>query len=548
MLKLLKFRRSFWKTYQSLIKEMAELPVLRDYQVESLRLLEALECAGVKRALLYLPTGGGKTTVAGRLIYDTLNSGKRTLFVAHRRELIRQCVSRLDEFGVKAGVVLGGKKQVVSKALVGSVFTLVRRELPTADVVVIDEAHHAASGSFAKLLNYYSEQGSFIVGLTATPYRLDNKPLTAHFDQLVAPTSVGELTERGWLVPVRFYGKVVDLGRVKLNNKGDDYDKHELKQRWDKQEFYSGVVTHWLCYAKGLKTICFNIDVEHSKKTAEAFNAVGIKAIHVDAETPLAERDAIVEAFAAGEFMVMCNVSLFGEGYDLPDVQGVILNFASLSRAWVLQCIGRCMRPAVGKDFGVVIDQANNYATHKLYLPWDEGVDEIFSELEKNKKRRGKKKQAPPIKECSCGMLLPLSATVCGGCGRVFRLNRKADVDMVTHADFEELTPAVMKVRDPMKNHELPEHLQPKHWNKLTISELEQVRVAKKYKVGWLVQMVARRCNYDRDELEVELTIYALQQGHKEGFVEYWLGVVLNNGHVSSLRKAKGVVLNNSFL
>ena len=228
----------------------------RKYQEEAESGIREAIRQGFRRILLVVPTGGGKTTIMSKIIAKATARDKKTLVVAHRKELIDQGWARLQKFGVSAGRIMGAKHKYGGAAVnVASIQTLTRRDMPgKQDIIFIDEAHRAASGGYVQLQEAYPN--SIFIGLTATPRRLDGKPLGDCFDVLVEVISVRELIDLGFLVAPRYYGAPI-IETEGVSKQMGDFNMKELFAQADKASLYVGTVRHWKRWADGLKTAVF---------------------------------------------------------------------------------------------------------------------------------------------------------------------------------------------------------------------------------------------------------------------------------------------------
>lgn len=462
----------------------------RPYQIDAINLMRTSFKAGTRSLLLVLPTGAGKTTVASDMIQRGLQNGKRSLFLAHRTELVEQAAARLANFGVYAGIEQAGKRARNARVTVASIPTLVRRSpdtFPDAQLVIVDEAHHSTSAGFAKLIRHYTARGAFIVGLTATPYRMDNKPLGDLYSDLIAPISMAELINQGHLVPPVYYA--VDhrdlYSSVKLL--GGDYNTKQAFEIANKPKLYGEVVDKYSRHAdKSKPTIVFNINVEHSQATVDAFLSAGIKAKHVDGETPQLEREAILADFKAGRFPVLCNVMILTEGYDLPQIGTVIINRATKSKSLWKQMVGRGLRPCQDKTKCIVIDHGGNVWEHG-FVEGDEAYD-LFPE----QKAKSGVKSNPPVKLCpACDSILHLSSRYCD-CGYSFpeseiRVDERAELVLIENlqARSESNTEPTTTPTPKDKRKTLPLHLRKKYAD-MNDTELHEFAQHMGYKVGWV--------------------------------------------------------------
>ena len=234
-----------------------------------------------------MPTGTGKTLVASEIIRR--EPDRHVLFIAHRRELIHQAAGKLGEFGVKAGTILAGEPaNHMLGVQVASVQTLWARgfrsksiELPPANIVFIDEAHHVRARTYQKIIEAYPD--ARVIGLTATPCRRDGRGLGNVFKRLIESPQVAVMIEQGFLVPTRVYApSKPDLRGVHIRQ-GDYIDK-ELAARMDRPELVGDVVTHWHRHAERRRTVVFASTVGHSIHLKDEFVKAGVKAEHIDGD------------------------------------------------------------------------------------------------------------------------------------------------------------------------------------------------------------------------------------------------------------------------
>jgi DNA repair protein RadD len=345
----------------------------RPYQEAAIQSARDKIAAGVKRILLNSPTGSGKTIIAAGIVQRAVAKGKRVLFLAHRRELIHQTCAKLVEGGVlNFGVIMAGHRinHAAAPVQVASIQTLVRRELPPADLVMVDECHRAASRSYLSVLANYPQAA--VIGLSATPERLDGKGLDDIFHDMVVVATVPDLIEMGFLVkPTCYVGATADLSGVATRR--GDYDEGQLAEAMDKPRLTGDIVANWLRLAKGRPTAVFAAGVEHARHITAEFLAAGIAAATVTGETPKAEREAIIADWRAGFIEVCVNVFVFVEGFDFPGLACVVLARPTQSVSLYLQAVGRVMRPSPNKDVSLIIDHAGCCQLHgqpHLHREW----------------------------------------------------------------------------------------------------------------------------------------------------------------------------------
>ena len=374
---------------------------LRDYQARAVE--QVLQKIG-RRPILVSPPGSGKTTMATEIVQRL---GMPTLWLAHRKELIDQAAARLAAHGLDVGVVMAGcQSDPAAQVQVASVQTLARREAPPAGLVVVDECHHAAAETYQAILDTYGDAA--LVGLTATPFRLDGRGLGDLFGELVVAAWPDELCAAGVLHKPRVWAsKAPDLRGVRVV--AGDYSVGALAERANTAELHADIVETWKKRAAGKRTVVFAVDIEHSQAITEAFRQAGVAAEHLDGGTARAERDAILDRLARGKTLVVSNCMVLTEGWDLPALQCAVIARPTASLNLHLQMIGRVMRACDGKDGAIVLDHAGNHHVHGLVtrrLDYTLGDGKVgFSE-------------PLGLRRCSdCGLLFETGERRCPECG-----------------------------------------------------------------------------------------------------------------------------------
>lgn len=377
-----------------------------------------------KRVLYSLPTGGGKTTIIADIVERAISKGSRVLILVHRLELCEQVRSRLQQFNIKSGIIVGGRiKNLAIPVQVATVQTFSKRvklqHYQNFDLIIIDEAHRTASDSYLSVLKKF--ENTAVIGFTATPYRSDSKTLREAFNCLISGMTVSQMIKQGYLVPTVVYADSIDLTDVKITR--GDYDEKQLFEKMDEGKIYDGVVNKYRKHSNGT-AICFCINKIHAEKTANAFNAAGIPAGFIYSGLGDVERARALKDFTSGKIKVLCNVFILTEGYDLPKIDTVILNRATRSRIAWRQMIGRGLRPFPGKTFCTVIDMGNNTALHGFV----EEDDDLTLKLEgKTKKEREQAKEELQTKECpKCSAIISARAQYCQFCNFDFTTEKIA--------------------------------------------------------------------------------------------------------------------------
>ena len=336
--------------------------MLRAYQQATVDAIRDAVMRRQRRVMVCVATGGGKTHIAAHIIARAVERGKRVLFLAHRRELIEQTAEHLAGAGVAGyGIIMAGDKRLAVDApvQVASIQTLIRRELPPADLIFIDEAHRAAANSYRTILENYNDP--IVIGLSATPERMDGKGLDDIFHALVDVVSVQTLITDGYLVKPDVY-----VGREKPNlghvhTRAGDYQAKELQTAVNRVTLVGQIVTEWKKRAAGMKTVVFATGIEHAAHIAAQFSEAGIKAGMVSGKTPLKERVALIDEWRTGDLDVIANCAVFTEGFDFPALQCCVLARPTKSVALYLQMVGRIMRPP---GPALILDHAGAAAMH----------------------------------------------------------------------------------------------------------------------------------------------------------------------------------------
>jgi DNA repair protein RadD len=287
------------RTYNSMAA-----PQLRPYQDDVIARFNAKVASGTRHILLVAPTGAGKTVIAAAIIAATVRPAsvdwsasvtRRVLFLAHRRELILQTSRKLRELGIDHGILLPGYSARLREPVqVASIATLHARavrsntiEMPPADLVIVDEAHHIRARSYERILQAYSN--AVVLGLTATPCRGDGRGLGNVFDALVECPPVQELIDGGFLVNTRVYApSQPDLKGFRVER--GDYSEAQLAERVNTDKLVGDIVEHWHRLAERRKTVVFATGVQHSLHIRDEFCRAGVLAEHIDGKTPIEER------------------------------------------------------------------------------------------------------------------------------------------------------------------------------------------------------------------------------------------------------------------
>lgn len=382
---------------------------LRHYQESSIEQLRQHIRAGVKRIVLQLPTGGGKTLVACSMTHSARERGKRVLFLADRIELIDQASLRFDQAGIDHGIIQGDhwRNRGYEKVQIATIQTLQNRKLEyDFDVIFVDECH--AGGK--RLNDWLAQQECPCIGLSATPW---TPGMGKTWQELVVVTDVPTLIKEGFLVMPEVYApSEPNLEGVKTV--AGEYDEEDLAARCDLPVLIGDIVQTWALRAADRQTICFACNVAHSKHIVEQFVAAGINAVHIDGYMEMSDRRPIVEAFRKGEIKVISNVGILDKGFDVPEAACLIYaRPIKSSLALYVQMGGRVLRPAPGKTNAIILDHSGNTLRHGFL------TDPMPNELDDGKlKKKTKKKQEEKGKKCpKCAYVKAPGVHECPSCG-----------------------------------------------------------------------------------------------------------------------------------
>ena len=336
---------------------------LRDYQQQVISDLRTAMQQGAKAPLLCLPTGGGKTVILATIAAQAAAKGRRVLILVHRRELIHQTATKLAWAGLEHGIIAAGHPATDHAMQVASVQTLVRRLSRMTwqpSLVIIDEAHHAAAGSWRQILEHWPD--AYRLGVTATPCRLDGRGLSEAFDHLVLGPSVADLTFWGFLSASRIYAPPVVADLSGIRRRAGDYANDQAAAAMNRPTVTGDAIAHYQRLAEGQQAIAFCCNVAHAISVCDAFKTAGINAAMLLGDTQ--DRDAVVAQYAAGVIHVLVTVDVVSEGFDVPAASCAILLRPTQSLGLYLQQVGRVLRPAPGKDAALILDHVGNVTRH----------------------------------------------------------------------------------------------------------------------------------------------------------------------------------------
>lgn len=405
---------------------------LRDYQESAVQAVRDSFRAGHRRTLLVSPTGSGKTVIFSYIAASMARNNKRVLILAHRRELLKQISAALNGVGVAHDVMAGGYVGVPeADVVVASVFTVVKRmmHMKPFDLIIGDEAHHFTTlSSWGKVVAGFPV--ARLLGVTATPQRLDGKGMGAMFEDMVMGPTVAELTVQGFLSKVVVYApSVPDLHGV--GTRMGDYAQKQLERTMDTPVITGSAVKHYAKYASGKRAIAFCVSVKHAIEVAADFQRAGFTATHIDGGMSEEARDSALEAFREGRVQVLTSCDLVSEGFDLPAVEVAILLRPTKSVGLYLQQCGRAIRPHPDKERTIILDHAGNTARHGFI---DDDRDWTLADgFVKHPEKNGDKAQT--VRMCTGCFAMHKPMPTCPVCGAIYpvdsRVVMRVDGDLV---------------------------------------------------------------------------------------------------------------------
>lgn len=408
---------------------------LRDYQQQAVDNIRGTFARGTRRVLYVAPTGSGKTVLFAYIARHAAARQRRVCVLVHRRELLLQTCAKLEH---AHGCIAPGYHRSQELIQVATVQTLVRRlDQYEFDLLVVDEAHHALAKTYLQVIN--ASPRARVLGVTATPSRLDGKGLGDLFDELLTGPSVQELTDAGYLAPAVVYApSTIDTSNVRTV--AGDWQKSQLSVAADRPTITGCAIEHYRRLADGVPAIAFCVSVAHAQHVAAQFRAAGYTARCVDGNTPQADRDGAIAGLARGTLDVLTSCEIISEGVDVPVVGCGILLRPTKSTALALQQMGRILRPAPGKREAVILDHAGNCLRHGL--PEE---DREWTLEAGYKQRRGESDGGPSVRQCTRCYFVHRAAPQCPQCGHVYPVQSR-EVEQ-QDGELQRLNPEQVRAR-----------------------------------------------------------------------------------------------------
>jgi superfamily II DNA or RNA helicase len=400
--------------------------VLRNYQLKAINDIRQAWTNKYKSPCLVAPCGAGKSLITAELAKQTTLKNNRVLFLVHRQELVEQIETTFKNWGVDRRY-----------CQVAMVQTLTRRLKKTKEpkLIITDENHHCLANSYKRIYEYFPN--AYKIGVTATPVRLNGSGLGEVNDTLINTVSCKWLIENKFLAPFDYYAPpIADLSGLKTSR--GEFVVGESEEKLNKPAICGDVINYYKQLADGKKAICYCVSVNHSKAMVEEFKNAGIKAAHIDGDTPKPDRRDIIDKFRNGEIKILCNVDLISEGFDVPDCEVAILLRPTQSLTLYIQQSMRCMRYMENKK-AIIIDHVGN--AFRFGLP-DMDREWSLDQVKKTKKRE-KSDSEVKVRQCPECFYTHEPSDICPRCEYVYP-KKERTIEEIKDAALEKVTEIVL--------------------------------------------------------------------------------------------------------
>lgn len=438
--------------------------MLRDYQKDLYHKTMQAFYSGKRRPLVVAPCGAGKSYIFMELAKHTRGP---VLILTHRRELLEQHQRLLKTNGVK-------------NARVEMVFTEANRlgERTRPKLIVLDEAHLSRSNTWMKVIDYYN---TLVTGFTATPIRLDGKPLGDIYDTLIQGVGVKWLIEHDHLSPFDYYAPMtVDMAEARKIH--GDFVVKDIEEIMMNRDIYGDILESYRLIAPEEKAIAYCVSIKHAQQVAQMFHTAGINAAVLSADTPPKQRKYIMDQFRNGTYRILCNVGIISEGISIDDVTCCLLLRPTESHALYWQQAMRCMRYKYGKT-AKIIDYVGNYTRNPM--PDDDVTWRI---------------DATPAKPPRINSQGDFTVRVCPNCFRTFKTSNQCpycgalyplhEREIKAHA---EIALAKITAEEKEKIAQEKKRLRQEVGRAKTYQELMQIANQRGYKPAWARMMMKVR-------------------------------------------------------
>ena len=398
----------------------------------------------------------------------------RILFLNHRKELIEQSSKTFSDMGIRHGIISPGYATDYSLPVqIGSVQTVSRRltDIGYFDFIIVDECQHLLAKTWRQVIDYYPN--AVVLGVTATPSRLGGDGLGDVFDDLIIGPSVKDLIKWGNLAPYKYYAPPSKASVDDVHVKMGDYVRGELEHAVDDDVIIGDIVKNYKKLANGLQACCYCVSRKHSEHVAASFNKAGISAAYVDGDTDKSLRANTIQKFRERKIQVLCNVDLFGEGFDVPGMEAVILARPTQSLTLYIQQSMRAMRPDADNPnkVAVIIDHAGNCFRH--------GMPDMDREwtLESRPHKRRDMDDELKLRMCDeCYQVYDASLRECPYCGYVVPVSVRSDEPNQMDGELAEIQ--ALEIEKKQKRMEVG--------RARCKRDLENIAIDRGYKMSWV--------------------------------------------------------------
>jgi|SRR5580692_3124590 DNA repair protein RadD len=355
------------------MQEAPEKPItedgLRSYQKRAVRDV-GRAWKDHRSVLLVEFMGAGKTVEAAEIIRQHVARGERVLVLAHRGEILKQTRRKLIKAGIPAESIgfiwADGALNANAPVQIASVMTLAHRTAPeNIGLLVVDEAHHSQAKSWRKIFSWYPN--AKVLGLTATPERLDGKPLREFFETMILGEPCESLIGAGWITQPEIWTREDAWRPTGLRTNGSDYSAKSAAKAMGRSTIVGGIPAAYLKHARGLPAVGFAATKDQATTLCIAFCAKGVASETLFDSHDEKQREAILKRLSSGKTSVIWTCDVISEGWDFPSARCVIMARPTASIARYMQWSGRCMRPG---SRSIILDHAGNYAVHGP--PWED--------------------------------------------------------------------------------------------------------------------------------------------------------------------------------
>lgn len=450
--------------------------ILRDYQKKDVGSIR--EAFTEHNDVLYvLPTGGGKTIVFCYITENAIKKNNSVCILVHRQELVYQASMALKNLQIEHSIIAPLHFERHSyindnaNVAIASVQTLVRRLelLKKYNLLIIDECHHQAAGSWVKIKNAFNGK---TLGVTATPKRLDGKGLKNFFSVMIKGKSTKWLIENNYLSPIKIFAPTTLPNLTNVRKKYGEFILSEAQKEIDKPTITGDAIAQYKKHCDRKPAIAYCCSVDHAEHTAESFRHAGYRAICLEGNTKKDVRHNAIADLASGNLDVITNCEIITEGVDVPVVTAAIMLRPTKSLSLYLQMVGRVLRKADNKDHAYILDHVGNVFTHGL------PTLEHNWQLEYTKEK--KKDISLSVSHCKVCFAIYMKSDKCPYCGHI-QEKKLAELPQIVKGELVEIKPEWAEGHD-IKNEPLRNIL----WRAKTYDQLVEIQKARGYKPGWV--------------------------------------------------------------